>query len=52
MFEIRGVLPAWRPISLPFDIETTPSWQALDVEDNDLRDGKTARQAVRVLNND
>ena len=41
---------SWRPLWLPFDIETTPSWQALDVEDDDLRDGKTARRAVRVLN--
>ena len=41
---------SWRPLWVPFDIETTPSWQALDVEDDDLRDGKTARRAVRVLN--
>ena len=41
---------SWRPIWVPFDIKTTPSWQALDVEDDDLRDGKTARRAVRVLN--
>ena len=41
---------SWRPLWLPFDIETTPSWQALDVDDDDLRDGKTARRAVRVLN--
>ena len=41
---------SWRPLWLPFDIETTPSWQALDVEDDDLRDGKTARRAIRVLN--
>ena len=40
---------SWRPIWVPFDIEATPSWQALDVEDDDLRDGKTARRAVRVL---
>ena len=41
---------SWRPVWVPFDIKTTPSWQALDVEDDDLRDGKTARRAVRVLN--
>ena len=41
---------SWRPLWMPFDIETTPSWQALDVDDDDLRDGKTARRAVRVLN--
>ena len=26
-----------------------PSWQALDVEDDELRDGKTAKRAVEVL---
>ena len=41
---------SWRPLWVPFDIETTPSWQALDVDDDDLRDGKTARRVVRVLN--
>ena len=41
--------PSWRPVWRPFDIQTTPSWQALDVEDDDLRDGKTARRAVQVL---
>ena len=40
---------SWRPIWIPFDIQTTPSWQALDVEDDDLRDGKTAKRAVQVL---
>ena len=40
---------SWRPLWLPFDIETTPSWQALDVEDDALRDGKTAKRAVQVL---
>lgn len=41
--------PSWRPTWIPFDIETTPSWQALDVGDDELRDGKTARRAVQVL---
>ena len=41
---------SWRPLWRFFDKKTTPSWQALDVEDDDLRDGKTARRAVRVLN--
>ncbi|MCY3552426.1 MAG: sulfatase-like hydrolase/transferase [Candidatus Poribacteria bacterium] len=40
---------SWRPVWIPFDIQTTPSWQALDVKDDDLRDGKTARRAVQVL---
>ncbi len=42
-------VPSWRPTWRPFDIQTTPSWQALDVEDGDLRDGKTALRAVQVL---
>ena len=41
--------PSWRPTWIPFDIETTPSWQALDVEDDELRDGKVAKRAVQVL---
>ena len=41
--------PSWRPAWIPFDKQTTPSWQALDVEDDELRDGKTARRAVQVL---
>ncbi len=42
-------LPSWRPLWIPFDIQTTPSWQALDVPDDALRDGKTAKGAVKVL---
>ena len=41
--------PSWRPQLIPFDHETTPSWQALDVEEDALRDGKTAKRAVEVL---
>ena len=41
--------PSWRPSWMHFDIETTLSWQALDVEDDKLRDGKTAKRAVQVL---
>ena len=40
---------SWRPAWRPFDIQTTPSWQALDVEDDELRDGKVAKRAVQVL---
>ena len=29
--------------------KTTPSWQAFDVEDDEFRDGKTAKRAVQVL---
>ena len=35
--------PRWRPY------EGTPSWQALDVADDELSDGETAKQAVEVL---
>ena len=42
-------VPSWRPMWIPFDKRTTPSWQALDVEDDELRDGKTAKRAVQVL---
>ncbi len=42
-------VPSWRPAWRPFDIQTTPSWQALDVEDDELRDGETAKRAVQVL---
>ncbi len=42
-------VPSWRPPWMHFDIETTLSWKALDVEDDILRDGKIARQAVQVL---
>ena len=41
--------PSWRPTWVPYDRKMTPSWQALDVEDDDLRDGKTAKRAIRVL---
>ncbi len=41
--------PSWRPQWIPFDHETTPSWQALDVEDDALRDGKTAKRAIEML---
>ena len=41
-------VPSWRqPISL--DLSSIPSWQALDVEDDELRDGKAAKRAVEVL---
>ncbi len=41
--------PSWRPAWIPFDKQTTSSWQALDVNDDEFRDGKTARRAVQVL---
>ncbi len=41
--------PSWRPPWYPLDYETTPSWKALDVEDDDLKDGQVAKRAVEVL---
>ncbi len=41
--------PSWRPPWYPTNYDTTPSWQALDVEDDDLKDGKVAKRAVEVL---
>ena len=42
-------LPSWRPLWVPFDIKTSLSWQALDVADDALRDGKAAKRAIKVL---
>ena len=42
-------VPSWRPLWIPMDIPTTPSWQALDVADDELQDGKTAKRAIQVL---
>ena len=42
-------VPSWRPLWQPFDHKTTPSWQALDVDDDVPRDGKTAKRAIQTL---
>ena len=47
--EYSWSVPSWRPRWRPYDSKTTPSWQALDVEDDDLRDGETAKRTVEVL---
>ena len=47
--EYSWSVPSWRPRWRPFDHETTPSWQALEAEDDDLRDGETAKRTVEVL---
>ena len=41
--------PSWIPPWIPFNPELIPSWRALDVEDNLLSDGRTAEQAIAVL---
>ena len=47
--EFSWSVPSWRPLWKSYDAAITPSWQALDVDDDELRDGKTARRAVNVL---
>ena len=42
-------VPSWLPPWVPFNPEFIPSWRALDVEDNLLSDGRTAEQAIAVL---
>ena len=42
-------VPSWRPTWRPYDKTDTPSWQALDVTDDELEDGKIAKRAVEVL---
>ena len=42
-------VPSWLPPWIPFNPLFIPAWQSLDVEDNDLSDGRTAEQAVAVL---
>ena len=42
-------VPSWVPPWIPFNPLFIPAWQSLDVEDNDLSDGRTAAQAVAVL---
>ena len=40
-------VPIWRPRWRPY--KGSPSWQALDVADDELKDGETANHAVEVL---
>ena len=42
-------VPSWRPTRTTFDIGTTSPWQTLEVEDDELVDGKIARRTVQVL---
>ena len=42
-------VPIWRQWSRPVDTKTIPSWETLDVADDELRDGKTADKAVEAL---
>ena len=42
-------VPSWVPPWIPFNPLLIPAWRSLDLEDNDLSDGRTADQAVAVL---
>ena len=42
-------VPSWIPLWISADRSSIPVWQALDVEDRNLPDGKTAEQAIAVL---
>ena len=42
-------VPSWVPLWISTDPLLIPVWQALDVEDTDLPDGKIAEQAIAVL---
>ena len=41
--------PIWREFWQPIDKKTNPSWQALDVADDELEDGRISSAAVEVL---
>ena len=41
--------PIWREFWKPIDKTMNPSWQALDVDDSELEDGRIANAAVDVL---
>jgi arylsulfatase A-like enzyme len=45
--ELSWSVPIWRPGGHPY--KGIPAWQALDVADDELRDGKTAKRAMQVL---
>ena len=40
---------SWGPIWIPFDKASTPSWEAVDAADHELRDGQTADKAAEIL---
>ncbi|MCY4404707.1 MAG: sulfatase-like hydrolase/transferase [Candidatus Poribacteria bacterium] len=48
--EYSWSVPSWRPTYIPYDISETPSWRTLDVDDDELEDGKIAKRAINVLN--
>ena len=48
--ELSWSAPIWRQRWKAIDKTTSPSWQALDVADDELDDGKIANAAIQVLN--
>lgn len=42
-------VPSWTQPSRYAARSSVPAWQALDVEDDELRDGRTAKRAIEVL---
>ena len=48
--ELSWSTPIWRQRWKAIDKSTSPSWQALDVTDDELEDGKIANAAIQVLN--
>ncbi len=49
MDELSWSAPIWREPWKYINKPTSPSWQALDVDDGDLEDGRIANAAVEVL---
>ena len=47
--ELSWSAPIWREPWQYIDKTTSPSWQALDVDDDELGDGRIAKAAVEVL---
>ena len=43
-------VPSWTQPSAYDNRSSVPSWRALDVEDDELRDGRAAKRAIEVLN--
>ena len=48
--ELSWSAPIWRQRWKAIDKTTSPSWQALDVTDDELEDGRIANAAIQVLN--
>ena len=42
-------MPIWLEVSAAIEKDTIPSWQALDVADDELEDGRIANVAIEVL---